>query len=166
MGASIPVPLGWCLGAALRAAPGSPPGPGCSPFAAPHGAEPAPSTQYLNPLLAVPGGQCVWWAMGHILMAPVNVLVQASQHRTPRAFPWKFGPPAHQQCHIIDCPHEVLEMAGVIHIQRGQGIQQTSLLHSMPLLGASQCRETQDLASHYNLLIRTLPLLYLVEHVK
>ena len=82
-------PLGRCLGVALRASPGSPPGPGCSPLATPHGAEPAPSTQYLNPLfLAVPGGQCVWQAMGYILMAPVDVLVQASQHHTLHsAFP-------------------------------------------------------------------------------
>ena len=121
MGTSIPVPLGQCLGATLRAAPGSP-WPGCSPPATLCGAEPAPSMQCLNPLLAVPGGQCVWWAMGRILTAPVDVLVQASQHRTPRAIPWKFGLPTHQQHPIIDCPHEVLEMAGVVHIQQGQSI--------------------------------------------
>ena len=80
----------------------------------------------------------MWWAMGHILVAPVDVLVQASQHRTPRAVPWKFGSPTHQQCPIIDCPHEVLEMADVIHIQQGQGIRHASHLHAMLLFGASQ----------------------------
>ena len=55
MGASIPIPPGQCLGVALRAASGPPPGPGCSPLAASCGAEPAPSAQCLNPLLAVPG---------------------------------------------------------------------------------------------------------------
>ena len=166
MGASIPIPLGQCLGAALRAAPGSLPWPGCSPLANSHGAEPAPCTQCFNPLLAVPGDQHVWQAMGCILMAPVDVLVQASQHRTPRMVPWKFRPPAHQQCPITDCPHEVLEMAGVIHIQQGQGIRHAGLLHPMPLLGPSQCREAQDLISHYDLLICAPLLLYLVKHVK
>ena len=112
----------------MRAAPGSPPGPGCSPLATPHGAEPASSMQHLNPLLAVPGGQRVQWAMGCILAALVDVPVQAGQHRTPQVVPWKFRSPAPQQCPIIDCPCEVLKMVGVIHIQQGQGIW-----HACPL---------------------------------
>ena len=78
----------------MRAAPGSPPEPGCSPLATPCGAEPASFMQHLNPLLAVPGGQHVQWAMGCILAALVDVPVQAGQHHTPRAVPWKFWPPA------------------------------------------------------------------------
>ena len=166
MRASIPIPLGQCLGVVSRAAPGSPPGSGCSPLATPHGAEPAPSMQHLNPLLAVPGGQCVWRAMGRILTAPVDVLVQASQHCTPWVVPWKFGPPTHQQCPIVDCPHEVLKMVGIVHIQEGQGIWHAHPLHPMLLLSASQCREAQNLLSHNDLLICASLLLHLVEHVK
>ena len=105
-------------------------------------------------------------AMGCILVAPVDVLVQASQHCTPRVVPWKFGSPAHQQCPIIDCLGEALEMMGIIHIQQGQGIGHASLLHPMPLLSASQHREAQDLISHYDLLICAPLLPYLVEDIE
>ena len=128
VGVSAPIPMGRCLGVALRAAPGSPPGPGCSLLAIPCQAEPAFLMQHLNPLLAVPGGQRVWWAMGHILTAPVDVPVQAGQHRTPRAVSSKLGPLAYLQCPIVDCPWEVLKMAAIIHIQQGQGIWQALLL--------------------------------------
>ena len=113
-----------------------------------------------------PGGQCVWCAMGCILTAPVDVPVQAGQHHTPQAVPWKFWPPTHQQCSIIDCPCEVLEMVGIIHIQQGQGIWHTHPLHSMPLLGASQCGESQNLVSYNDLLIHASLLLHWVEYVK
>ena len=155
MGASIPIPLGQCLGVVSRAAPGSPPGPGCSLLATPHGAQPAFSMQHLNPLLAVPRGQRVWWAMGHILMAPVDVPVQAGQHRTPWVASWKFWLPTHQQCPIIDCPHKVLEVAGVIYIQQGQGIWHAHPLCPMLLLSASQCGEAQNLVSDDDLLVHT-----------
>ena len=55
MGVSIPIPLSQCLRAVSRAASGPPPGPGCSPPATSCRAEPTPSMQHLNPLLAVPG---------------------------------------------------------------------------------------------------------------
>ena len=166
MGVSTPIPVGQCLGVALRAAPGSPPGPGCSSLATPCGAEPAFSTQCLNPLLAVPGGQRVWWAMGHILPAPVDVPVQASQHHTPWAVFWKFWLLTHQQCPIIDCPHEVLKMAGIIHIQQEQGIQHAHPLQSMPPLSASQCREAQNFISYNDLLVHASLPLHLVKYVK
>ena len=82
----------------------------------------------------------MWRAMGCIIAAPVDMLLQASQHRTPRAVSWKFGSPAHQQCTIIDCPCEVLEMADVIPIQQGQGIGHASLLHPVPSLSTLLCR--------------------------
>ena len=72
--------------------------------------------------------------MGHIIAAPVDMLIQASQHHTPRAVSWKFGSPAHQQCAIVDCPRKALEMADVIHVQQGQGIGHAGLLHPMPSL--------------------------------
>ena len=78
MGMSITIPLGWCLGAALRAATGPLAGLGCPPLAASHGAEPSTAPQCLNPLLAVPGAQHVWQAMGHVIVAPVDMLIQVS----------------------------------------------------------------------------------------
>ena len=166
MGASIPIPLGRCLGVASRAAPGSPPGPGCSLLTTPCGAESASPSQCLNSLLAVPGGRHVQQAMGHILTAPVDVLVQAGQHRTLEVASWKFRPPTYQQCPIIDCPHEVLKMAGVIHIQQGQGIQHAHPLHPMPPLSASQCREAQNLVSYHALFIQALLPLHLIEDIE
>ena len=81
------------------------------------------------------------WAMGRVLTAPVGMLVQASQHCTPRAVYWKFGSPTHQQRPIVDCPREALEMVGIVHIQQGQGIGHAGLLHPMLLLGALLCVE-------------------------
>ena len=140
MGMSITIPPGWCLGVASRAASRPPPGLGCPPPAALHGAEPATPLQCLNPLLAVPGAQCVRRAMGHIIAAPVDMFIQASPHCKPRVVSWKFGSPAHQQCAIIDCPREALEMADIIHIQQGQGIEHAGLLHPMPSLSTPLCR--------------------------
>ena len=60
----------------------------------------------------------MWWAMGCIIVAPVNMPVQASQHCTPRVVSWKFRLPAHQQRAIVDCPCELLEMVSVIHVQQ------------------------------------------------
>ena len=165
MGASIPIAMGWCLGVVPRAAPGSPPGHGCSPLAASLGAEP-PSLRSTSILSWQSQEASVWRAMGRILAAPVDVLVQASQHRTPRVVSWKFGSPAYQQCPIIDCPHEVLEMAGIVHVQQGQGIRHASLLHPMPPLSASQCGEARDLIGHYNLLIHAPLLPYLVKDIE
>ena len=105
-------------------------------------------------------------AIGCVLTAPVDVLVQAGQHRTPWAVPWKFRPPSHQQCPIIVCPCKVLEMAGVIHVQQGQGIRHARPLHPMLPLGASQCREAQNLVSHNDLLVHASLPLHLVKHVK
>ena len=82
-----------------------------------------------------------WQAIGRILTAPVDMLVQASQHHTPRAVPWKFRLPTHQQCTIIDCPHEALEMMSINHVQQGQGIEHAGLLHPMLSLGALLHRE-------------------------
>ena len=73
-------------------------------------------------------------AMGHIIAAPLDMLIQASQHCTPRAVSWKFGSPTHQQRAIIECSREALEMAYIIHIQQGQGIGHAGLLHPMPSL--------------------------------
>ena len=123
-------PLGRCLGVASRAAPGSPPQSGCSPLATRCGAEPAFSTQCLNPLLAVPGGQRVWQAMSHICAASVDVPVQASQHRTPWAVSWEFWMPAHQQCPIIDCPHEVLDGCRSHSAGTGHLAHLSSLIHA------------------------------------
>ena len=83
----------------------------------------------------------MWWAMGHIIAAPVDMLVQASQHCSPRAVSWKFRPPAHQQRAIVDCPHEVLKMVSIVHVQQGQGIRHAGLLHPVLSLGALLCGE-------------------------
>ena len=128
MGVLTPTPLGWCLGVASRAAPGPPAGPVCSPLATLHRAKPSLLTKHLSLLLAIPRGQCIWRAVGCVITAPVNVLVEASQHSTPWAVSWKLGLQAHQQCLIIDCPHEVLKMVGIVHIPQGQGIRHTLLL--------------------------------------
>ena len=89
--------------------------------------------------------------------------------RTGQPAPYTKGgflPSTHQQCPIIDCPCEVLEMAGVIHIQQGQGIRHARPLHPMLLLSASQCREAQNLISYNNLLIHAPLSLYLVEDIE
>ena len=82
----------------------------------------------------------MWRAMSCILAAPVDVLVQASKHLTPRVVPRKFGLPTHQQCPIIDCPHEVLKMADIVHVQQGQGIWHTQ---SSPLHATARCIAAQ-----------------------
>ena len=165
-GVSAPIPMGRYLGVVSRAAPGSPPGPGCSLLATPCQAEPAFLMQHLNPLLAVPGGQHVWWAMGHIIMAPVDVPVQASQHCPPWVVSWKLGPLAYLQCPIIDCPCKVLEMAAVIHIQQGQGIWQALLLQPMPPLSTMQCREAQNFIGYNDRLVHASLPLHLVKHIE
>ena len=55
--------------------------------------------------------------MGHVLVALVDVSLQPSQHCTPRAITQKFGQWAHQQYHIVHCPHEVFEVVDVRHVQ-------------------------------------------------
>ena len=99
-------------------------------------------------------------------MAPVNVLVEASQHSTPLAVSWKLGLHAHQQCPIIDCPCKAFEMVGIIHIQQGQGIRHTLLLRPMLLLGALQHGEAQNFVGYYELLIHASLPLHLVKHIK
>ena len=122
--------------------------------------------QHLNSLLAVPGALRVWQAMGHIIVAPVDLLMQAGQHCTPRMVSWKFGLRAHQQCTIIDCPREVLEAMSVIHVQQGQGVGHTGLLEPMPLLSAPVHREAEDLVGDYDLFVSPPLLLDLVIDVK
>ena len=108
----------------------------------------------------------MWWAMGHIIAALVDMLMQASQHCTPRTVSWKFGPCAHQQCTIIDCPHEALEMMSVIHVQQGQGVRHAGLLKPVPLLGAPVRGEAEDLIGNYDIYIGPPLLLDLVIDVK
>ena len=104
--------------------------------------------------------------MGHILTAPVDVLEQAGQHHTPGAASWKFRPPTYQQCPIVDCPCEVLEMVGVVHIQQGQGIWHAHPLQPMLPLGASQHREAQNLISYHDLFIQAPLPLHLIEDLE
>ena len=106
------------------------------------------------------------WAMGHIITAPVDMLMQPSQHCTPRTISWKFGPQAHQQHAIVDHPCEVLEMMSVIHVQQGQGIGHTSLLKPMPPVSAPVCREAEYLVCNDDLLVGPSLLLDLVIDVK
>ena len=108
----------------------------------------------------------MWQTMGHILTASVDVLVQASQHRTPWVASWKFWLPIYQQCPIIDCLHDVLQMAGVVNIQQGQGVQHAHPLQPMLPLGASQRGEAQNLVSYYNLFIQALLPLHLIEDIE
>ena len=166
MGVSTPIPLGQCLGVALGAAPGSTPGPGCSLLVTLHGAEPALLMQCLNPLLAVAGGQRVLRATGHVLAAPVDVLVQASQHHIPQAVSWKLRPLAHQQYPIINHPCEAFEMTGIVHVQQRQDIRYALLLIPMPLLGASQHGEAQNFVGYNELLIHASLPLHLVKYIK
>ena len=104
--------------------------------------------------------------MGCIIVAPVDMLMQPRQQHTPRTVSWKFGPCAHQQCTIVDCPCEVLEMTCVIHVQKGQGIGHAGLLEPMPLLGPPVHREAEDLICDYDLFVRPPLLLDLVIDVK
>ena len=104
--------------------------------------------------------------MGCIIAAPVDMIMQPSQHHTPRMVSWKFRPCTHQQCAIVDCPHEVLEMMGIIHIQQGQGIRHTGLLKPMPLLSAPVCGGAEDLIYNYDLFVGPPLLLDLVIDVK
>ena len=131
-----------------------------------HGAEPAFLTQCLNPLLAVPGGQRVWRAMGCVLAAPVDVLVQAGQHRTPWAVFWKLELLIHQQCPIIYHPCKMFEMMGIVHVQQRQGIRYALLLVPMLPLSALQCGEAQNFVSYNDLLIHASLLLHLVKYLK
>ena len=108
----------------------------------------------------------MWWAMGRIIAAPVDMLMQPSQHCTPRTVSWKFGLQAHQQCAIIDHPHEVLKMMHVIHIQQGQGIGHAGLLEPVPSLSAPVHREAEYLVCNNDLLVNPLLLLDLVIDVK
>ena len=108
----------------------------------------------------------MWWAMGCIIAAPVDMLMQTSQHRTPRMVPWKFGPHAHQQRAIIDCPCKVLEMVSIIHIQQGQDVRHASLLHPMPSLDAPLHGEAENLIGHYDLFMGPPLLFDLVVDVK
>ena len=97
---------------------------------------------------------------------PVNVLVEAGQHSTPLAVSWKLRPSTHQQCPIINCPREAFEMAGVVHIQQGQGIRHALLLKPMPLLSASQCGEAQNFVGYNELLIHASLPVHLVKYIK
>ena len=99
-------------------------------------------------------------------MAPVNVLVEAHQHSTPLVVSWKLRPPAHLQCPIIDCPYEAFEMAGIIHIQQGQGIRYALLLVPMPPLSASQRGEAQYFVGYNELLVHASLPLHLIKCVK
>ena len=94
------------------------------------------------------------------------MLMQAGHHCTPRTVSWKFRPRAHQQCAIVDCPHEVLEMMSVIHVQQGQGIRHAGLLEPVPLFSALVRGEAEDLIGDYDLFVGPLLLLDLVIDVK
>ena len=104
--------------------------------------------------------------MGCIIVAPVDMLMQPRQQHTPRMVSWKCEPCAHQQCTIVDCPHEVLEMTCVIHVQQGQGIRHAGLLEPMQSLSALVHREAEDLVCDYDLFIGPPLLLDLVIDVK
>ena len=104
--------------------------------------------------------------MGCIIMTPVDMLMQPSQHHTPGTVSWKFGLQAHQQCTIKDHPYKVLEMTHVIHIQQGQGVGHASLLKPMPSLGAPVHGEAEYLVCNDDLLIDLPLLLDLVIDVK
>ena len=108
----------------------------------------------------------MWWAMGHIIAAPVDMLMQPGQHCTPRMVSWKFGMHAHQQCAIVDCPCEAIEMTSIIHIQQGQGIGHTGLLEPVLLIGAPVCGEAEYLICDYDLFVGPPLLLDLVIDVK
>ena len=104
--------------------------------------------------------------MSCIITAPVDMLMQAGQHRTPRTVSWKFRLCAHQQCTIIDCPREVLEMMSIIHIQQGQGVGHAGLLKPMLSLSALVRGEAEYLVGDYDLFISPPLLLDLVIDVK
>ena len=128
----------WHLGTLTPATSGPPLESECS-------SSPAEAThmvQCFYPLLMVPGILHMWWAMGCIIMAPVDVSLQPSQHCAPRAITQKFGPWAHQQCAIIHCPREALEMLGVLHIKQGQGIRHAGLFDPVSPVGAPVGRDT------------------------
>ena len=108
----------------------------------------------------------MWWAIGHVITAPVDVLMQASQHHTPRMVPWKFGPCTHQQCAIVDCPRKAVKMASIIHIQQGQGIGHAGLLQPVPSISAPLHGEAEDLICNYDLFIDPPLLLDLVIDIK
>ena len=108
----------------------------------------------------------MWQAMGHIIVAPVDMLMQPSQHRTPRTVSWKFRPWAHQQHTIVDCPHKALKMMSIIHVQQGQGIGHAGLLEPVPSLSAPVCGEAEYLVCNDDLLVSPLLLLDLVIDVK
>ena len=57
-------------------------------------------------------------------------------------------------------------MAGVIHVQQGQGIWHAHPLHPMLLLSASQHREVQNLVSYHNLFIQAPLPLHLIEDIE
>ena len=111
----VVVPCAPASGALMRAAPGPPLGLGCSslPTEATH------MMQCLYPLLMVPGTKCLWWTMGCMITAPVNVSLQLNQHSTPGMSTQKFGPWAHKYGTVIHGPHEALEMSGILNIKEG-----------------------------------------------
>ena len=92
-------------------------------------------------------------AMGCIIVAPVDMLMQPSQHRTPRTISWKFRLRVHQQRAIVDCPREVLKMTSIIHVQQGQGIGHARLLEPVPPVSAPVCREAEYLVCDDDLLV-------------
>ena len=108
----------------------------------------------------------MWWAMGRIITAPVDMLMQPSQHRTPRMISWKFGLQAHQQHAIIDFPCKVHEVMSIIHVQQGLGIGHAGLLKPVPPVGAPVRGEAEYLVCNDDLLIGPPLLLDLVIDVK
>ena len=120
-----------------EAASGPPPGLGCSSSVCLCGAESAPSTQHLN---STPGSpRSLTCVAGNGLHHPGPCRYAYAGWPAPYT---KDGllevravcPPT--TCTIVDCPCEVLEMASIIHVQQGQGIEHAGLLQPVPLLGA------------------------------
>ena len=95
----------------------------------------------------------VWRAMGHVVAAPVDMLMQPGQHRTPWTISWKFRSQAHQQRAIVDCPRKALEMTSVIHFQQGQCIRHVSFLKPVPLVSAPVHGEAEYLVCNNDFLI-------------
>ena len=103
------------LRALMQATSRPPLGLGCSSSSA----EAAHVMQCLHPLFMIPGAQCLWRAMSHVLMAPVDVSLQLRQHGAPGLGTQKFRPRAHQQGTVVNGPGQALEMSGILGVKEG-----------------------------------------------
>ena len=121
----------WHLRASKRVA-SRPPTRSCCPSSS---TEAAHTTQHLHPFLMIPGTKCLWQAMNHIIVAPIDVSLQPRQHCAPGPSARKFWSQAHKQGAIVNGPGQVFEMSGIFCVKESYSVRYTRLFRPVPPVG-------------------------------